>query len=96
MKFRCSLFSLLTGLGMWTGSFRAQPPATMSLSQAQDIAVRNHPRIASAALTAQAGEAAIKEVRRGQVPDPFGQCHRRWRGTWRGAFGRRRHHVQYL
>lgn len=43
-------------------------PSAVSLAQAQDIAIRNHPRIASAALTAQAGEAVIKEVRSAYYP----------------------------
>lgn len=51
-----------------TSAIRAQTPPAISLTQAQDIAVRNHPRIASAALTAQAGESAIKEVQAAYSP----------------------------
>jgi outer membrane protein len=57
---------------MWVGALWAQAPAAippvLSLAQAQDIAVRNHPRIASAALAAQAGAAAIKEVDAAKYP----------------------------
>jgi outer membrane protein len=54
----------MSGMGVaW-----AQVPATISLAQAQDIAVRNHPRIASAALSAQASGFAIKEVRSAYHP----------------------------
>jgi outer membrane protein len=68
MKFRCSPFRMLLQLGIWGGAVWAQAPATMSLAQAQDIAVRNHPRIASAALTAKAGESVIKEVDAAKYP----------------------------
>ena len=40
----------------------------MSLAQAQQIALRNHPRIASAALTAQASGFVVKEVRSAYYP----------------------------
>src|ERR1700728_1333944 len=68
MKSRCSLFRKLLQLGIWGGAVWAQAPATMSLAQAQDIAVRNHPRIASAALTAKAGESVVKEVDAAKYP----------------------------
>jgi outer membrane protein len=58
----------LLGLGLGAGALWAQTPSAVSLAQAQDIAIRNHPRIASAALTAQAGEAVIKEVRSAYYP----------------------------
>lgn len=44
-----------------------QPPI-VSLAKAQDIAARNHPRIASAAFVAQASIAAIKEARAALYP----------------------------
>lgn len=68
MTFRYSLFRVLFGLGTGVGVTWAQAPATISLTQAQDIAVRNHPRIASSALTAQAGESAVKEVSAAKYP----------------------------
>jgi outer membrane protein len=40
----------------------------MSLAQAQDIATRNHPRIASATLAAQASGFVVKEVRSAYYP----------------------------
>ena len=45
----------------------AQAPV-VPLAQAQEIAVRNHPRIASAMLTAQASVEQIKEARAGFYP----------------------------
>jgi outer membrane protein len=68
MSFRYSLLPVLFGLGTGISAAWAQAPAVISLTQAQDIAVRNHPRIASAALTAQAGESAIREVRAAKYP----------------------------
>jgi len=57
-----------------SGSVLAQVPATMSLSQAEETAVRNHPRIASAALAAQASGFAIKEVRSAYYPTVSGNA----------------------
>lgn len=42
--------------------------AVLSLAQAQETALRNHPRIASAALTARASEFVVKEVRSADYP----------------------------
>lgn len=47
---------------------RAQTPVVMSLAEARQIAVRNHPRIASAALSAEAGAAVVKEARSAYYP----------------------------
>jgi outer membrane protein len=68
MNFGCPPLRVLFGLGIGIGAVWAQAPAGISLTQAQDIAVRNHPRIASAALTAQAGESVIKEVQAAKYP----------------------------
>jgi outer membrane protein len=46
----------------------AQTAPVMPLAQAQEIALRNHPRIASEALTAQASVSAIQEVRSAYYP----------------------------
>ncbi|MCC6392734.1 MAG: TolC family protein, partial [Bryobacterales bacterium] len=46
----------------------AQPPAVVSLAQAQQIALRNHPRIASATFSAEAGRAAVNQVRAAYYP----------------------------
>src|SRR5580658_760928 len=46
----------------------AQTPATLSLNQAQETALRNQPRIASASLNAQASNFAIKEARSAYYP----------------------------
>ncbi len=68
-RLRCPAFWTLTAALALPDEY---PPGTaspaVSLTQAQDIAARNHPRIASAALTAQAGEAAIREVRSAYSP----------------------------
>jgi outer membrane protein len=50
----------------------AQPPAVVSLEQAQQIAMRNHPRIASAELTAQASGFAVREARSAYYPTVSG------------------------
>jgi outer membrane protein len=50
----------------------AQTPSALSLAQAQEIAVRNHPRLASAALSAQAGATQITEARAGLFPTVSG------------------------
>lgn len=46
----------------------AQTPATVSLGDAQRIALQNHPRIASAALAADASGYAVKEARAAYFP----------------------------
>ncbi len=46
----------------------AQPPATITLAQAQSFALQNHPRIASAAFLAQAGQAQVKEAHSAYLP----------------------------
>jgi outer membrane protein len=47
---------------------QGQGPATMSLAQAQQIALQNHPRIASAELAAQASGFVVKQVRSAYFP----------------------------
>jgi outer membrane protein len=61
--FRAFAIGVLFCAGLW-----AQTPAPMSLAAAQQIALRNHPRIASAALVAQAGAFATREVRSAYYP----------------------------
>src|ERR1700735_3078830 len=61
--FRASPSSAMVCAGLW-----AQAPATVSLSQAQQIALRNHPRIASAELAAQASGFVVKQVRSAYYP----------------------------
>lgn len=55
------------GLLVMAGLLRAQIPA-ISLAEAQQIAVKNHPRLASAALAAQASKSVIGEVRSAYYP----------------------------
>ena len=46
----------------------AQSPATISLAQARQLAVQNHPRVASAALLAQASKSVVREMRSAYYP----------------------------
>ncbi len=50
----------------------AQSPNILTLAAAQEIAIQNHPRIASASLTAQAYAAVVKEVQSARYPTVFG------------------------
>jgi outer membrane protein len=50
------------------GELCAQNPSAISLAQAQEIALRNHPRIASAALSAQAAGFNVQEARAALFP----------------------------
>jgi outer membrane protein len=56
------------GTAVLCAALWAQPPATISLMQAQQIALRNHPRIASAELTAQASGFAERGVHSAYFP----------------------------
>ncbi|HUA86210.1 MAG TPA: TolC family protein [Bryobacteraceae bacterium] len=58
----------LLAIGVLGALARAQNPAAISLAQAQEIALKNHPRIASAALLAQASRSAVKEARSAYYP----------------------------
>jgi outer membrane protein len=68
MRVRCSFVRVFVGSSIFCAALWAQTPATVSLNQAQQIALRNHPRIASAALAAQAGGFLVKEVRSAYYP----------------------------
>lgn len=68
MQIRGPLAVILAGVSMlWTAAW-GQTPTAITLLQAQQIALRNHPRIASALLSAQAGAFAIKEARAAYYP----------------------------
>jgi outer membrane protein len=54
---------IVVGSGMLCVAGWPQSPPTLTLAQAQNIALRNHPRIASAALLADASGFAIREAR---------------------------------
>jgi outer membrane protein len=58
----------MLAFALGNGLLCAQTPAALSLSQAQEIAVRNHPRLASAALNAEASQAGIREARAAYSP----------------------------
>jgi outer membrane protein len=68
MKVPLFLVRVFTGSGLICIGVWAQTPATLSLSQAQETALRNHPSIASAALIAQASGFAVKEARSAYYP----------------------------
>jgi len=68
MKLSLFLIRVFAASILVCAGVRAQTPATLSLSQAQETALRNHPRIASAALTAQASGFAVKEARSAYYP----------------------------
>jgi outer membrane protein len=57
---------------MLSAAIWAQTPAAMSLAEAQQIAIRNHPRIASAELSAQASGYVVKQVRSAYYPTLYG------------------------
>jgi outer membrane protein len=72
MKLRCvfvraSLGSVVVYAVLW-----AQTPAAMSLMEVQQVALRNHPRIASAELAAQASGYVAKQVRSAYYPTVSG------------------------
>ena len=62
----CALCGLTAAL-IW-----AQPTTVVSLAEAQQIALRSHPRIASAEFTVQAGESVVKEVQAARHPSLAG------------------------
>jgi outer membrane protein len=68
MKVRCSYLRCAALNAMVCAALWAQAPAEVSLAQAEHIAVQNHPRIASAQLTAQAGGFVVKQVRSAYYP----------------------------
>jgi outer membrane protein len=63
-----TLVVLLSGGLVLPGVAPAQNPAIVSLAEAQQVALRNHPRIASAAFAAQAGRSVVKEVHSAYYP----------------------------
>jgi outer membrane protein len=68
MKFGSSLVRVSVGAVLVCGAAWAQTPAAISLAEAQQVALRNHPRIASAELGAQASGFAAREVRSAYYP----------------------------
>jgi outer membrane protein len=72
MRVRWSSVPAFLGSGVFCVTVCAQAPAAMSLAEAQQIAMHNHPRIASAALAAQASGFAINEARSAYFPTVSG------------------------
>lgn len=68
MKLRCLFAGVSLGSAIACGPVWAQTPAAMSLMEAQQVALRNHPRIASAELAAQASGYVVKQVRSAYYP----------------------------
>jgi outer membrane protein len=68
MKVGSSFLRLSAGTAAVCSAVWAQTPAAVSLAEAQRIALRNHPRIASAQLTAEASGFAVKQVRSAYYP----------------------------
>lgn len=83
VKSRCCIFVLPTVLSVTMNTVRtsaqtvegaqgAPQVKTLTLSQAEDIAVRNHPRIASSDLRALAAAKVVTEVRAAYFPTLYG------------------------
>jgi outer membrane protein len=68
MKVWGSLFPAFAACVLVCACAWAQGPPLISLQEAQQLALRNHPRIASAALAAQASGFAIQEVHSAYYP----------------------------
>src|SRR5580704_4043209 len=68
MKFRRSINRVLAGSVLFNAVLNGQTPAALSLAEAKQVALRNHPRIASAELAAQASGFAVKQVRSAYFP----------------------------
>lgn len=68
MRIQCLFLRVFIGSCLICTAVRAQTPATVSLTQAQQIALHNHPRIAAAALAAEASGFVAKEVRSAYYP----------------------------
>jgi outer membrane protein len=72
MKVRRSWVRWTLGTVPLSAALWAQAPAAVSLAQAQQIALRNHPRIASAELAAKASGFVVKQVRSAYYPTVSG------------------------
>src|SRR5580700_3064493 len=72
MKVGSKLVKISSGIMLACAQLLSQAPATVSLAQAQQIALRNHPRIASAELAAKASGFVVKQVRSAYYPTVSG------------------------
>jgi outer membrane protein len=68
MKVGRALVRFLAANAILSGGLWAQAPPAISLAEAQQVALRNHPRIASAELSAQAGAYVARQVRSAYYP----------------------------
>ncbi|HEX9005315.1 MAG TPA: TolC family protein [Blastocatellia bacterium] len=64
----CSLVTMMLVLGIGAA---AQTPVKLSLSEAEEIAIRNHPQLSAARLTAQAAKQVPTAVRAAKLPNLF-------------------------
>jgi outer membrane protein len=72
MKLGFLFAGVFLGSAITCGPVWAQSPSAMSLMEAQQVALRNHPRIASAELAAQASGYVVKQVRSAYYPTVSG------------------------
>ena len=61
-------FICAVGIGLCCGTVRAQETNTLTLTEAQQITLRNHPRITEAELEALASQQVVRETRSGFLP----------------------------
>jgi outer membrane protein len=74
---------MLAICGAFSGNFSAVPaqtpdptslpPVNLTLTQAKDYSLRNHPRIRSALASAQVAQSVVKEVRAAELPNVSGE-----------------------
>jgi outer membrane protein len=83
MKVQKSLARWSPGTALLAAALWAQAPAPVSLAEAQQIALRNHPRIASAELAARASGFVVKQIRSAYYPTVSGNV--TGAGTERGS-----------
>ncbi|HVM60623.1 MAG TPA: TolC family protein [Verrucomicrobiae bacterium] len=69
MNYRRALFTSVGCLAIGLGLARAEEQQSLTLHEAQDIALRNHPRISEADLQALASKQVITQVRAGLLPN---------------------------
>ncbi len=71
------LFLFIALLNHVSAAAGTDQPFPLSLQQAQENAMKNHPRITQAELAALASKEVVRESRSGFFPVITAQCHRR-------------------
>ena len=69
MNRACVWLAIVLCAGVGAGVVTAQEPQPLTLQQAQEIALRNHPRISQAELEALASKQVVTQVRAAFLPD---------------------------